>query len=117
MDRSEEAMSATAKVHIETTPGTCGGRPRIAGTRIRVQDVYVWHELQGESPDEIVARYPELSLADVHAALMFYFDHRDDIQRQMREDAEYVESLRKVLGPGPLEELIQQWPPHEVSPR
>ena len=49
-------MNAVAKDHIEATPGTCGGKPRIAGTRIRVQDVYVWHELQGLSADEIVDR-------------------------------------------------------------
>ena len=39
---------------IESRPDKCGGRPCIAGTRIRVQDVYVWHELQGQTADEIV---------------------------------------------------------------
>ena len=32
------------KEHIEITPGICGGKPRIAGHRIRVQDIVIWHE-------------------------------------------------------------------------
>jgi uncharacterized protein (DUF433 family) len=110
-------MNAVAKDHIEATPGTCGGKPRIAGTRIRVQDVYVWHELQGLSADEIVDRYPQLSLADVHAALTYFYDHRDEITSQMREDAEFVKSLRTSLGPGPLEALTQQAQSNDVPSR
>jgi uncharacterized protein (DUF433 family) len=33
--------------HIVKTPCTCGGKPRIAGSRIRVQDIVIWHEHQG----------------------------------------------------------------------
>ena len=47
--------------HIEVTPGVCGGKPQIAGTRIRVQDIYVWHETQGQSVDEIVSHFPQLT--------------------------------------------------------
>lgn len=80
---------------IEVTPGICGGKPRIAGHRIRVQDIVAWHEVQGLSADEIVAGYPELSLADIYAALAYYHANRDEIQRQMREDEEFVENLRR----------------------
>ncbi len=58
--------------HVEITPGVCGGRPCVAGTRIRVLDVVIWSEL-GQSPDEIVASFPQLTLADVHAALAYYW--------------------------------------------
>ncbi|HEX4652394.1 MAG TPA: DUF433 domain-containing protein, partial [Granulicella sp.] len=77
--------SAVAVGHIELTPGTCGGKPRVAGSRIRVQDVVVWHERMGLSADEIVTRYPRLSLADVYAALAYYHDHREEIDSQMEE--------------------------------
>jgi uncharacterized protein (DUF433 family) len=62
--------------HIVSTPGTCGGKPRIAGTRIRVQDVVVWHEAWGLSPEEIVTDFPQLTLAQVHAALAYYYEYR-----------------------------------------
>jgi uncharacterized protein (DUF433 family) len=96
-------MEITLNRHIEITPGVCGGKPRVAGHRIRIQDIAVWHDMQGQSASEIVARFPQLSLADVHAALAYYFDHRDEILRHIREDEELVEQLKNQIGPGPLE--------------
>ena len=55
--------------HIEMDPAKCGGKPCIAGTRIRVWDIHVWHNLRGQSPEQIITEFPQLSLADVHAAL------------------------------------------------
>jgi uncharacterized protein (DUF433 family) len=72
--------------HIAKTAGVCGGRACIAGHRIRVADVVAWHERRGYSPDEIVALFPGLDLADVHAALTYYFDHRAEIDADLRAD-------------------------------
>lgn len=80
---------------IDVTPGVCGGKPRIAGHRIRVQDIVAWYEFHGMTPDEIVAGYPQITLADVHAALAYYHAHRDEIQRHMTDDEEFVEKLRR----------------------
>jgi len=96
--------TAIEKTHIEMTPGICGGRPRIAGHRIRVQDIVLWTE-EGLSPDEIVVRFPQLSLADVHAALAHYHDHREEIDQQIREDREFISRLRSKNGPGLLDRL------------
>jgi uncharacterized protein (DUF433 family) len=65
--------------HITRTPGVCGGKACIAGSRIRVLDVYVLHELKGKSPDEIIEAYPQLTLADVYAALAYLWDNRQEI--------------------------------------
>ena len=81
--------------HIEITPGVCGGKPCIAGHRIRVQDIAIWHEYQGLSPDEIIAQFPQITLADVYAALSYYHDHREEIRKQMDEAEELVEQLMK----------------------
>lgn len=92
-------MSSTipspARTSIESQPGVCGGQPCVAGTRIRVQDVFVWHELQGQSADEIVSRFPQLTMADVYAALAYYWDHRDEIQRDMQAESDLVSRLRQ----------------------
>lgn len=88
-------MDSILAKHIDMTPGVCGGKPRIAGTRIRVQDIYVWHELQGMSVDEIVDSYPHLTLADVHAALAYYYDHRQVIHRDIEADRAVIESIKK----------------------
>lgn len=81
--------------HIETTPDVAGGKPRIAGHRITVQNVVIWHERLGLSADEIAGEY-NLTLADVYAALAYYFDHRQEIDQMIQEDQSFVESLRKV---------------------
>ena len=49
--------------HIVSTPDTCGGKPRIAGSRIKVKDVVIWHVHQGMTPAEIVSKWPHLTLA------------------------------------------------------
>ena len=87
-------VEAVISEHIESTPGVCGGKPRIAGHRIRVEDVVVWHEQQGLSADEIVAQFPQITLADVYAALAFYHDHREEIRESMRQDMEFAETMR-----------------------
>ena len=79
--------------HIQLTPDTAGGKPRIRGRRITVQDTAIWHERLGKSADEIAAEY-DLTLADVHAALAYYFDHRQEIDARMIEDRAFAETLR-----------------------
>ena len=88
------AIPAPLPQHIEITPGVCGGKPRIAGTRIRVQDVMVWHERMNLSADEIASTYPHVSLAAVYAALTYYYDHRLEIDEQIRRGEELVEQAR-----------------------
>ena len=88
------SRATTIASHIEITPGTCGGKPRIAGHRIRVQDIVLWTE-EGRSADEIVADFPQLSLADVYAALAYYHDHREQIDQDIREDEEFFEQIKK----------------------
>ena len=80
--------------HIEITPGVCGGKPRIAGHRIKVQDIVIWHEKLGMSPDEIVSNYPTIDLSDVYAALAYYHDHFEDIRQHIQEDEKYVRELQ-----------------------
>ena len=86
-------MSAkTLNDHIVATPGTCSGRPRIAGTRIRVQHVADWTERLGMTPDQIASEY-NLSLGDIHAALASYYDHIDEIRKQVQEDKAWIEEF------------------------
>ena len=75
--------------HIAISADTCSGHTRVAGTRIRVANIVLWTE-QGLSPEEIVAAHPQLNLADVHAALAFYFDNRSDMDRLIAEEAAFI---------------------------
>jgi len=83
--------------HIEQTPGTCGGKPRIAGTRIKVSLIAILSERNRMTPDEVVEAYPHLTLAQVHAALSYYWEHRDEIEREIREEQIFTEKLEEEL--------------------
>src|ERR671937_2947802 len=89
-----EIKMDTLSRHIEMTPGVAGGKPRVAGHRITVQDIVVWHERLGLSADEIATEYG-LSLADLYAALAYYYDHREAIDESIRADAAFVAELQK----------------------
>jgi uncharacterized protein (DUF433 family) len=83
--------------HIVKTPGVCGGRACIAGHRIRVADVVVWHEQRGYCPEEVVAMFPGITLADVYAALAYYLDNRQEIEADFRASEELGEQLKATV--------------------
>src|SRR5258706_687162 len=110
------STTATLKHHVSSTPGVCGGKPCVAGTRIRIQDIVIRTEL-GDSPDDIVRSYPHITLADVHAALAYYYDNRDAIDAQIREGEELAARMKAQAGPGLLEQLQKSDGDAPVSPR
>jgi uncharacterized protein (DUF433 family) len=82
-----------------------GKKACVAGTRISVEDMYVWYELMGKTPDQIVTEYPMLTLAQVYAALAYYFEHTDEIRQQSkrgREEAERIKAANPPKLPGKL---------------
>jgi hypothetical protein len=46
------------------------------------------------APEEIVAEFSQLSIADVHAALTYYHDNRELLEGQNRQAQELVDELR-----------------------
>lgn len=72
------AMKALTYPHIVSTKGVCGGKARIDGTRIRVMDVAALN-LQGLFPAEILDAYPDLTLAQIHSALAYYYDNKREV--------------------------------------
>jgi len=82
------------KVHSYITKDIkiCGGEPIIKGTRISVRLV-AEYENAGKNADEIVAMYPHITHAQVHDALSYYYDNKEDIDRFIEENSE--EYMRK----------------------
>jgi uncharacterized protein (DUF433 family) len=90
---------------IVRTPGTCGGKPRIDGHRIKVEHIAICYERMGMTPDEIVSAHPTINLAQVHAALAYYFEHKDEIDADIEEGNRFVEELSANTPPSRLEML------------
>jgi len=91
--------------HIEVNPEICAGQPHIHGTRITVSLIAREVESLRMSPDEVIATHPHLSLAQVHAALAYFYDHRDEMEMAMRELDE-IESRLRARFPARIQELM-----------
>ncbi len=93
-------MSSVVNQHIELVPSAIHGEKAVvAGTRIRVIDIYYWHEVQGKSPRQIAEEFPQLTLADVHAAMVYYWDNEELFQKQMKDAETTVEQAKKLYPP------------------
>jgi uncharacterized protein (DUF433 family) len=87
-------MDVVLEHHIEIAPDTRGGRPHIAHTRLTVADVVIWHLRLGQALEEIAGRY-EVSLAAMHAAMAYYYDHRAEIDQDIEADQAYAEAFHR----------------------
>jgi uncharacterized protein (DUF433 family) len=76
------------------SPETAGGQPHIEGRRIKVRDIAFQHEYLGRGADEITAEL-DLTLAEVHAALAYYYDHRDEIERTIADRDALVAVMKR----------------------
>lgn len=104
----------TVNRHIEMTPNISGGKPRISGHRITVANIVVWHEHLGKSADEIATEY-DLTLADVYAALTYYYDHRAEIDHSIEESKVLIAALRQQ-SVSKLSEKIREQERHGEDP-
>ena len=74
---------------IVRTPGTCRSRPRIAGTRITVENIAI-DSNAGMSPQQIIDERPHLTLAQIYAALTYYYANKKQIDAEIAaENAEW----------------------------
>ncbi len=78
---------------IVRTPGTCGGRPRITGTRITVQ--YIVNEMRaGVTPEEILENKPHLTLSGIYAAIAYYYANKELLDAEFAADDEECDRLQ-----------------------
>lgn len=100
--------TATDVKYIVRDPDVYGGKPRIEGHRIAVHDIALARSVHGYTPEEIVSEaYPTLTLAQVYAALLYYQDHKDEIDREIAEDAAEIKA-RAQADMSPLAQNIRR---------
>jgi uncharacterized protein (DUF433 family) len=80
-----ETLIKTEHPYIVRKSGVCGGSPIIDGTRITVRLIAQLVKT-GSSPEDIIASYPHLSLAQIHDAISYYFDHREEIDQDIEDN-------------------------------
>ncbi len=86
-----ETLVKTEHPYIVRKSGVCGGFPIIDGSRITVRLIAQLVKT-GSSAEEILASYPHLSLAQIHDAISYYFDHREEIEQDIADN-----KIRNIL--------------------
>jgi|ERR1700680_1472029 len=99
---------ATATLTYPHITANADGVPLIAGTTMKVVELVTAHLAHGWSPEELHFQFPHLSLGQIHAALGYYWDHRDEIDADIDRRARYVEQLRREVGPSAIEAKLRR---------
>ena len=84
-----EAAMSVQIIHpyVTEVEGVAGGKPVIRGTRTPVRSIVAYHRM-GNAAEEIQAKVPHLSLAQIYDALSFYYDHQAEIDADIEANRE-----------------------------
>src|SRR5438874_12820887 len=94
----------TAYEHIALNES---GAPIIEGTTMKVIELVLETPAYGWSPDELQFQHPYLTLGQIHSALAYYWDHKEELDRDIERRLERVEQIRRDVGPSQLVERLK----------
>ena len=94
---SEQSLKKVITNHpfIVKKEDVCNGSPIIEGTRTRVIDIAIEYEVLGRSPDVIIDGHPYLNLTKVHDVLSYYYENRDELDKKIEQDKEFIVQLKE----------------------
>lgn len=95
--------AATAYAHIVVDEQ---GVPWIEGANTKVVELIAEVKAYGWSPEELAHQHPHLTLAQVHSALAYYWDHREEVERDLARRDELAVQIERETGPHPLIALL-----------
>jgi len=81
--------------------------PVISGTTMKVVELIGAHQAYGWSPPELHFQFPHLSMSQIHSALAYYWDHKEELDADMKRRLEYADRSRREAGPSPLAEKLR----------
>jgi uncharacterized protein (DUF433 family) len=79
----------------------------IDDTNVKVIEVVLDKLAHHSSPEEMHFQYPHLSLAQIHAALAYYYDHQPEFDAQIKRDQQEVEALAAQAGESPFRKRMR----------
>lgn len=96
-------LQPISREYIAIDPNYCCGKPRLAGTRMPVAAIAEMYLEMGESIEEIARKY-DLSLAAVHGAMVYYYEHREELDLHNLETEKIVEEMKRNNPPSKFQE-------------
>ena len=98
-------MTAVVESHIEIDESNVAW---IADTRVKVIEIAVDKLAHGSSPEELHFQYPHLSIAQIHSALAYYYDHREELEAEILKRLHEVNELAAQNADSPLQQKLRQ---------
>lgn len=95
---------ATAYKHVVVNES---GVPLIGGTTMKVIELVLEMHAYGWSPNELRFQHPYLTLGQIHSALAYYWDHKEELDRDIKCRSKRVEQIRRDVGPSQLVERLK----------
>jgi uncharacterized protein (DUF433 family) len=92
-------MQAVMTTHIRLDES---GRAWIDDTNVKVIEVVLDKLAHGSSPEEMYFQYPRLSLAQIYAALAYYYHHKREFDSAIEMQLKEVETLMEQAEDSPL---------------
>jgi uncharacterized protein (DUF433 family) len=74
----------------------------IEGTTMKVVELVMSQKAYGWSPEELHFQHPYLTMSQIHSALAYYWEHKEELEADIQRRGEYVEKSREEAGPSPL---------------
>ncbi len=75
--------------------------PIIAGTTMKVVELVMAQIAYGWSPEELQFQHPYLTMSQIHSALAYYWDNKEEVDADIKRREEYAEKLRREAGESP----------------
>ena len=94
--------TSTAHIHLDER-----GVAWIDATNIKVVEVVLDKRAYGWSPEEIHEQHADLSLAQIHAALSYYYDNQQAIDAYIEQQRKWVESMAAQAGDSPVRKRLR----------
>jgi uncharacterized protein (DUF433 family) len=98
------AMSTVAYAHLEINTD---GVPMIAGTKTKVIEVALDRLAYHWDADEIKRQHPHLTLGQIHSALAWYYDHQNEMDREIHSQLNEVRQIKASLGESPVRRKLK----------
>ena len=76
--------------------------PHIVGTTMKVVELVMAQEAYGWSPEELHFQHPYLSMSQIHSALAYYWEHKKELDADIKERLNFAEQSRQEAGGSPL---------------
>src|SRR4051794_32380364 len=80
--------TAVSYPHIEKPSGEPARLSRVK--RVRVAQLVMDYLGHGWSPEEMCRQHPYLTIAEAHAAMLYYWDHPEEIEQEIRQEQGYA---------------------------